>query len=172
MATDGTYIYVAYYDYDNADLKLAKLSWNSGSPSVMSIKTIDAYLSAGSWTHVMLLTNSNLFGSSSSTQPVMAYYSDSYNGTKKPIRFAFPKFDAAGANSLMHGVTTDSGDTGTPTEYYSGNWEIMTVPAISAPKGGSATFNKVQLGAYSSSTLPVVGWAGDVPEYAKLMPGN
>ena len=51
------------------------------------------------------------------------------------------------------------------------------MPAISAPRGGSDKFQKTQLGLYDAGAfvdpnLPVVGWVGDRPEYAKLNPVN
>jgi hypothetical protein len=166
MVTDGTKLYLAYYDFDGADLKYARVSWNSGAPSVDGTAHIDNYLSAGTWTKIALITDTNLTGQATA-QPFISYYSDSYNGTKKPIRIAFPKFDAT-VGAISHGTTGSGND-----DNYSGSWEVISIPAISVPKGGSDTFQHTQLGVYTNSiSLPVVGWVGDNPEYAKLQPNN
>lgn len=166
MVSDGTKIYVAYYDFDNADLKVARVSWNAGSPTLDGIVNVDNYLSAGTWTKIMLLKNDNLtgLGAATTAQPFIAYYSDSYNGTKKPIRLAFPTFDAT-TGSLQHGTTSSGAD-----ETYSGKWEVVAVPTLTVPQGGSDQFNRVKIDKYSSSTLPVLGWQGSTLEYAKLLP--
>lgn len=161
MAADGGKLYVSYYDFDNANLKFARITWNgTGTPTIDSRIVIDSYLSAGTWTKTFIMENAGLTGQSTK-QPVIAYYADSYNGTKKPIRMAFPKFDANGA-SLLDGASASD-------EKYSGNWEVLTIPALSVPKGGSDTFNRVQGGVYSLGTLPVLGWLGDKLEYSKLL---
>ncbi|MDP3177783.1 MAG: hypothetical protein Q8M76_07755, partial [Spirochaetaceae bacterium] len=161
----GTKLYLAYYDFDNANLKFARVSWNAGAPTVDEVVNIDNYLSAGTWTNIQLMTNSSLT-TQGSDQPVIAYYADSYNGTKKPVRLAFPKFNAT-TGSLLAGTTNSGAD-----EEYSGDWEVITVPALTVPKGGAETFNGVQAGLYSSNTLPVLGWLGTKIEYGKLLPNN
>jgi hypothetical protein len=171
MVASGGKLYIAYYDFTNANLKMARVAWSgTGAPSGIAISTIDSYQSAGSWTNIAMVTNSALTGQATA-QPVIAYYADSYNGTKSPVRLAFPRFDAT---SSANDGTTALDDDGE----YTGDWEIVTVPAISTPKGGSEKFQKTQLGqydavgAFDNPNLPVVGWVGDKPEYAKLLPGN
>jgi hypothetical protein len=171
LVSDGVNLYMAYQDGGNGQLKFARVPWNgTGVPSAgsVSIAVIDGApsvpLSSGSWTNVMMLNLNSLTGLNS-VEPVIAFYADSYNGSKNPIRFAVPKFDAANNGSaLQSGV--DSSDN------YTGNWEVMTIQAISIPTGGDSRFNKVQLGPYSTNTLPVVGWVGTKPEYGKLQPNN
>jgi len=172
MVTDGTYLYISYYDYDDSNLNIARVRWNSGSPDNIKILNVDNYLSAGTWTNLQMMDLSLLTdttGYLNTSQPVIAYYADSYNGSKKPIRFAFPRFDSTVTDqtTLKHGTLSDGAD-----EEYSGYWEIITVPAITPPKGGSWTFNKVQFGANLGGNLPIIGWLADTPEYAKLMPNN
>jgi hypothetical protein len=105
------------------------------------------------------------------SQPFISYYSDSYNGTKDPIRIAFPKFNAA-SGSIASGTTGSGADN-----EYSGNWEVIAVPTIWVPQGGMEQFSHTQIGAYDSSTFPVVGWLGENNgsydlEYAKLQANN
>jgi len=169
MVTDGTKIYVAYYDYDEANLKVVRVSWNAGAPSVDANATvnIDNYLSAGTWTGIQLTADSSLTGQGTA-QPFITFYADSYSGTKKPIRIAFPTFDAT-TGAMQHGVTGSGAD-----DAYSGSWEIITVPAASVPKGGMEQFLHTNIGTYVGNTLnlPVVGWMADYIEYAKLQPNN
>ena len=157
-------IYLAYYEFDEANLKLARVYWNGGNPQNQGNTFVDNYLSAGSLTNLALMTNESIT-QVASAQPVIAYYADSYNGTRRPIRFAFPKFNAS-TGALAAGTTSLGLD-----DEYSGNWEVITIPAISIPQGGSPTFNRVQLG-MQSTNLPVVGWLGSQPEHGKLLPNN
>jgi hypothetical protein len=171
MVASGGRLYMAYYDFTNANLKMARVTWNgAGTPNAISISTIDGYQSTGTWNNIAMVANGDLTGQATA-QPVITYYADSYNGTKSPIRMAFPLFDAT---SEAHDGTTALDDEGT----YTGYWEITAVPAISTPKGGSEKFQKTQLGlydavgAFDNANLPVVGWVGDKPEYAKLLPSS
>jgi hypothetical protein len=157
--SDGTYLYVAYYDAGEANLKFSRITW---ATKAVQTYVIDSYLSVGTWTQVQVFNG----------VPYITYYSDSYNGTKKPVRIAFPTDGNGGvsvANTTTHGVL-DSG----ASEAYSGTWEIMTVPTVTVPKGGMEQFNHTQLGTYTNNglTLPVVGWLGDRIEYGKLQPNN
>jgi hypothetical protein len=159
VATDGTNVYVSYFDSSNADLKFAVVS--GANLDTVQKFTIDTYLSVGTWTKIRFFNG----------VPYITYYSDSYNGTKKPIRIAFPT-DGLGAvspaNTYSNGV-----ENPTVSDSYSGTWEVVTIPAISVPKGGMEQFNHTQLGTYVNSlTLPVVGWLADRIEYAKLQPNN
>ncbi|MBN2651306.1 MAG: hypothetical protein JXR63_02905 [Spirochaetales bacterium] len=146
MTDDGTDLYLAYYDGANSDLKFAKVKLSDSS---VQIFTIDAYLSIGTWTNIQFIGG----------LPYIAYYADSYNGTNKSVRIAYP---TAVGNILTHGVA-ESG----ASQAYSGNWEIITVPTLSNPRGGIEQFNKVQLGTNTSSN-PVVGWLGDSLEVGEL----
>ncbi|MEW6564598.1 MAG: Ig-like domain-containing protein [Spirochaetota bacterium] len=158
--TDGTYIYVAYYDNASADLKLLRVTW--ADKSVSGPYVIDSYLYVGTWTQIQVFNG----------VPYITYYSDSYNGTKKPIRMAFPTDglgNVSAGNILTHGVLSNG-----LSEKPSGTWEVITIPAITVPKGGMEQFNHTQLGTYTNNglTLPVVGWLADRIEYAKLQPNN
>ncbi|HNY22479.1 MAG TPA: hypothetical protein PKO22_10065, partial [Treponemataceae bacterium] len=169
MVASGGKLFLAYYDTAEADLKFARLTWtgNGTAPTVDGIVYVDRYLSVGSWTKVGMIDMD--VGGAGTAQPYVAYYSDSYNGTKKPIRLAFPRFDAA-AGSLVHGVTGTSGEDDT----YSGDWEVVAVPTLTTPKGGMEQFNHAQL-AYALTNglnMPIVGWLGDKLEYARMQPNN
>ena len=158
-ASDGTYLYAAYYDSGEANLKFARITWAS---KAVEIYVIDSYLSVGTWTQVQVFNG----------VPYITYYSDSYNGTKKPVRIAFPT-DGAGAVSAANTGTHGVLGSGT-SNAYSGTWEVLTIPTVTVPKGGMEQFAHTQLGTYTNNgqTLPVVGWLADRIEYGKLAPNN
>ena len=170
LVSDGTNLYMAYKDLSNGQLKFARVPWaGTGAPSQGSVSVVvvdgqpSATTTVGAWTNISMMPMPTVTGASGS-QPVIAYYADSFGGTKNSIRLAIPRFDATGVATLSAGV--DGSDN------YTGDWEVMTIQAVTNPIGGEEKFNKVQLGKYSSSTLPVVGWVGTKPEYAKLQPNN
>lgn len=175
MVTHANKLYIAYNDGADANLKMARVSWNGSAtaPTVDGVVFIDSYLSVGTWTNIEMIDR----GDGTGIQPYISYYSDSYNGTKKSIRLAFPNFDATadededtpGDQLLTHGVTGSGAD-----ETFSGSWEIITVPTLTTPKGGMEQFNHTQLAQYPNNgyNMPVVGWLGDRLEYAKLQPNN
>ena len=150
-ATDGTDFYLAYYDSASANLKLAVMpvtKFNAAGPTADPITTytIDSYLSVGTWTNIEIING----------LPYISYYSDSYNGTKSSIRVAYP------TGTLAEGVTGNE---------FTGAWEVIAVPTITAPLGGLPQFNRTHIGTYTDTVdLPVIGWLGDRLEYAKLRP--
>jgi hypothetical protein len=150
-ATDGVSIYLSYYDSSSSDLKLAvvpvaKLAAGGPGSQSVPIYTIDAHLSVGTW------TNTTVIGG----VPHISYYSDSYNGTRSPIRLAYPR------GTIDDGVLPGTSD-------YSGAWEVIAVPALSVPIGGMPEFNRTQIDFYTDGApRAVIGWTGARPEYAKL----
>jgi hypothetical protein len=155
MTHDSTYVYVAYCDSANANLKLAVLK--ASDLSVVSTKVIDSYQSVGAWTNIKIVNG----------HPCISYYNNSYNGTKSSIKIAYPiaaNGRSAEDNTLLDGATASS-------DAFTGNWEVMSVPTLSAPQGGKEEFTRTMLGSYSSGALPVVAWLGNPKlEYAKLQP--
>jgi hypothetical protein len=153
---DGTNVYLAYHDSANADLKVAKIPGTllvaSGGTGTIETYIVDAYLSTGTWTNIVMIDG----------VPYVSYFSGSYNGTKSPIRMAFPLTSTVALND---GVLTDGSNE------YSGDWEVMSVPTVSVPKGGMAQFNRTQIDMYTNGVnLPVIGWLADRLEYGKLAP--
>jgi hypothetical protein len=183
MAISGSKIFVAYLDTSSSsdpDLKLARITWDGvGTPVVDSVVFIDKYSSVGAWPQIQFINDSNLTGVGS-PQPFISYYADSQGNTRKPIRVAFPKFNAtgdvdldaatAGNQYMLNGTTSNGAD-----ESFSGNWEVMTIYASSVPRGGIPEFNHVSIKQYDAggtTYYPVLGWLGDYLEYAKLQPNN
>jgi hypothetical protein len=162
MTSDGANLYIAYYDSARANLKFVTVA--HGAMTVGTPRVVDAYLSVGTWTNIQMMDFDGGAGVYDSV-PVITYYSDSFNGTKKPIKMAFPVNLAA---------MSQDGVLSANSEAFSGYWEVMNVPAASAPKGGMMQFNHTQVGEYANNglNLPVVGWLADRLEYAKLQPMN
>ncbi|TAH55003.1 MAG: hypothetical protein EWM51_04440 [Treponema sp.] len=162
MTNDANYLYVAYYDSANANLKTVRVAHATMTASAPVV--VDSWLSAGTWTNIQMMDFDGM-GTAYENVPVISYYSDSFNGTKKPVKLAFP---IGYANVTNHGVLNAT------SEAFSGNWEIMTVPAVTAPRGGMEQFNRTQIDVYTNNemNLPVVGWLADRLEYAKLQPNN
>ncbi|GAB1457169.1 hypothetical protein MASR2M48_24770 [Spirochaetota bacterium] len=107
MIASGSKLYMYYIDGD-ANLS-PRISWDGSAtaPVVDGRAFIDKYLSVGSWTKIDLIDRDG--AGSGTIQPYITYYSDSYNGTKKPIRIAYPNFDAT-TGTIRHGVTGVNGE--------------------------------------------------------------
>lgn len=146
-------IHIAAFDASDADLKYFYLPSYS-STSLTNI-TVDATGSIGHWTSIAICTdssNTELYG-----KPVISYYNSTETGTRESIKMAYPK-DAVG--SIQEGVDTDG--------YTTGNWEYMTVPAITPPQGGDNKFQKVCLG-FDTKGVPVLGFCATNLEFGKQL---
>jgi hypothetical protein len=155
MTHDANYVYIAYCDSANANLKLVVLKVSDYS--VVSTTVIDSYQSVGTWTNVKVING----------LPYIAYYNNSYNGTKSSIKIAYPI--AANGRTAAQNVNQDGATAS--SDAFTGNWEVLSVPALTTPQGGKEEFSRTMLGGYSSGTLPVVAWLGNPKlEYAKLQP--
>ncbi|TVQ23696.1 MAG: hypothetical protein EA383_13605 [Spirochaetaceae bacterium] len=158
ITNDGTDLYLAYYDSSSADLKMARVSgvnWDTVDSVI-----VDAHFSVGTWTNIHIVNG----------LPHISYYSDSFNGTRSPIRLAYPI--ASNGRTAEQNVLEPGAGVGADAEAFTGNWMIMAVPAVSAPRGGMEQFNRVMLDTYQNGTLdmPIVAWLGDRIEYARLLP--
>lgn len=155
---DGTDLYLAYYDSASADLKMSRISGDDWD--TIETVVVDAHFSVGTWTNIQIIDG----------LPHISYYSDSFNGTRNPIRLAYP-IAANGRTAAENALEPGAGVSGDP-DAFTGNWMIMAIPAISAPRGGMEQFNRTMLDTYEvgSTDLPIVAWLGDRIEYARLLP--
>ncbi len=149
-----TYLYLAYHDAAETALKFAQIDWATKEVTTM---VIDNRFSVGTRTKVHVIDD----------VPYISYFSDSYNGTRNSIRLAYPI--AAGGRTIEENITMPGADN---YEEYTGNWEVMAVPAVTVPKGGIEQFNRTQIDRYTSGAfnLPVVAWLADRIEYGRLQP--
>ena len=148
-SSDG--IHIAAFDASDADLKYFYLP--SYSSTSLTNTTVDAAGSVGHWTGIAICTdssNTELYG-----KPVISYYNSTETGTRESIRMAYPKADIG---SIEAGVDANG--------YTTGNWEYMTVPAITPPQGGDSKFQKVCLG-FDTSGIPVLGFCATNLEFGK-----
>ncbi len=157
MVNDGTYLYLAYADAGNADLKFIRMDWRNKTKTTV---VVDSYLSVGVWTNIQLIDG----------LPYVSYYNNSYNGTRSSIKIAFPvaaNGRTAAQNMLQPGAVA-------ATEAFTGNWEAASVPALTIPMGGMEEFTRTMIGAYADTqNLPLVAWLGTPRiEYARLRPNN
>ncbi|NLJ47459.1 MAG: hypothetical protein GX430_12995, partial [Treponema sp.] len=149
-----TYLYLAYHDAAETALKFAQIDW--ATKAITKI-VVDNRFSVGTRTNVFVIDE----------LPYVAFYSDSYSGTRNSIRLAYPV--AANGRTAAENIIEPGADA---SEEYTGNWEVAAVPAMTVPKGGIEQFNRTQLNVYTNGTanLPVVAWLADRIEYAKLQP--
>ncbi|MBR0101105.1 MAG: hypothetical protein IJP90_15535, partial [Treponema sp.] len=148
-SSDG--IHIAAFDASDADLKYFYLPSYS-STSLTNI-TVDAAGSVGHWTGIAICTdssNTELYG-----KPVISYYNSTETGTRESIKMAYPK---AAIGSIKEGVDSNG--------YTTGDWEYMTVPAITPPQGGDSKFQKVCLG-FDKQGVPVLGFCATNLEFGK-----
>ncbi len=152
---DGTtYVYLAYHDAAETALKFAQINWTTKAVTKV---VVDNRFSVGTRTNVFVIDG----------LPYVAFYSDSYSGTRNSIRLAYPV--AANGRTAVQNMTMPGADA---YEQYTGNWEVMAVPTATAAKGSIEQFNRTQLNQYTNGTakLPVVAWLGDRLEYGMLQP--
>ncbi len=159
MTRDASYYYIAYADGGKADLKLVTI--DVGTMAVVSTQVIDSYQSVGIWTNIKLVNG----------LPYITYYNNSYNGTKNSIKMAFPV--AANARTAAQNVFEAGANA--VNERFTGNWDVISIPAKTVPAGGKEEFTRTMLDTYVNNlaTVPVVAWLGTPRiEYAKLQPNN
>lgn len=146
MALDSSdRIHIAAFDANDSDLKYMYLpSYSSTSLSTM---TVDQSGSVGNWTQVKVRNN----------VPYIAYYNSTETGGRDSIKLAYANKTAGNINA---GVDSDN--------YTTGEWEYMTVPAITPPQGGDPKFQNVCLD-FDSTGRPVVGYLGTNLEFGKAL---
>jgi hypothetical protein len=110
--------------------------------------TVDQYGSVGNWTQIKL---------NSAGVPYIAYYNATETGGRDTIKLAWAKNAAASAADVKPGVDGNG--------YTTGDWEYMTVPALTPPQGGSPKFQKVNLG-FRTDGRPVLGYLGTNIEFS------
>ena len=148
-SSDG--IHIAAFDASDADLKYFYLP--SYDSTDLTSLTVDAAGSVGHWTGIAICTdsdNTELYG-----KPVISYYNSTETGTRESIKMAYPK---AAIGSIKEGVDSNG--------YTTGDWEYMTVPAITPPQGGDSKFQKVCLG-FDKQGVPVLGFCATNLEFGK-----
>ncbi len=139
VAVDGADgVHIAYYNSSSGDLKYAYLSsYDAATEPVV----VDSYLSTGT----QLTIDTRLEGAN--YVPYISYYQPSFNSTTNSIRVAWQ----TDFSSLSDGATND---------FFTGKWEIMTLPTNNIPVDGRVGLGVPTSGTYADSIY--LGYYTDV----------
>jgi len=147
-SSDG--IHIAAFDASESDLVYMYIpAYNS--PDLYKV-TVDQAFSVGYWTQIKVYPGS--------TVPYIAYYNTTETGGRDSIKLAFCNSVISSSN-VPSGVDSDG--------FVTGEWEFMTIPAITPPQGGSLAFKHVNLG-FNTSNTPVLGYLGTNLEFGSWLP--
>ena len=134
MAVDaGDNVHLAYYDNNGglcyayipkAGIPLVQLPGTATTSKVSGITTVrvDTFLSAG----LKIMINIREEGAGN-YKPYISYYHGAFPETKFTVRTAWP---VNYTSNVLHG-TND-------VDFFTGNWEVMTVPVENTPLNSSA----------------------------------
>lgn len=145
-SNDG--LHIAASDVNDSDLSYIYIPSNNGVYSAGTHITVDQFGAVGNWTQIKVKNNI----------PYIGYVNATENGQRDAIKIAYA---TSVANASQPGVEA-------ATRYTTGNWEYMTVPAITPPQSGDSKFQSVCLD-FDSSGTPVVGYLGDYLEFGKWL---
>lgn len=146
VVDSNDHIHIAAFDAGDSDLMYFYLDKYNSSTCLK--ERIDQANSVGQWTRIKV---------TSDNKPYIAYYNSTETGSREAIKLAFA--NVAGSETKA-GVDSNG--------YTTGEWEYMTVPAITPPQGGDSKFKNVNLG-FDSSGTPVVGYLGTNIEFGKWL---
>jgi len=134
MAVDGAdNIHLAYYDVNNGGLYYAYIPFGNTATSPGTIQTVrvDTFLAVG--TKLMINVRSEGTGDNQRYVPYITYYHGTFTDTKNAIRVAWRK-----------DFSSDTVPDGTnEKDFFTGKWEVMTVPARDIPLSGEFICNGV-----------------------------
>ena len=137
-------IHISAFDAGDSDLAYFYIPRYNGSE--MKHVTVDQASAVGNWTQIKLKDG----------VPYIAYYNATEAGGRESIKLAYANKAITSANTVVEGVDSDG--------YTTGNWEYMTVPAITAPQGGKTEFQNVCLD-FDSTGKPIIGYLGENLEF-------
>lgn len=137
-------IHISAFDAGDSDLAYFYIPRYNGSE--MKHVRVDQAAAVGNWTQIKLKDG----------VPYIAYYNATEAGGRESIKLAYANKAITSISTVVAGVDDEG--------YTTGNWEYMTVPAITAPQGGKSEFQNVCLD-FDSSGNPVVGYLGSNLEF-------
>lgn len=138
-------IHISALDAGDTDLAYFYIPKYNGTE--MKYVTVDQASAVGNWTQIKV---------NNEGKPYIAYYNATEAGGREAIKLAYANSANTSVNTVAAGVDSEG--------YATGNWEYMTVPAITAPQGGKSEFQNVCLD-FDSSGKPVVGYLGSNLEF-------
>jgi len=170
MAIDEfDYIHLAYFDVFNGGLFYARIPPTADrrrpNTAAIQIARVDTFLSAG--TNITI----NVRNENGRIVPYISYFHVSFAETRNSIRVAWLRPDASGNMTVRHGTFGNNNDrrgffvsghessTARPVDSFTGEWEVMTVPAYTVPLSNEFVSNGVPTGGQfrprPNSGLPV-----------------
>jgi hypothetical protein len=129
LAVDGANnVHLAYYDVFNGGLWYSYIPstyYAAANEALIETVKVDTYLSAG--TKIMISVREEISNGQLKYVPYISYFHASFNETRNSLRVAWlaTTSNASGKMAVLPG--TDGSDS------FTGNWEVMTVPAINVP---------------------------------------
>ena len=127
-SNDG--VHFSYQNTTFGDLRYAYLAdVTGGSPVVLNV---DTYGQVGQHSEISTFVEDINNDGDTEIVPYISYYSIAFSGTPYSLRQARLMVDSI--NTVGDGTSTAlSGLNGAATDRYTGNWEVMAVPAIQSP---------------------------------------
>ena len=145
-------IHIAAFDAGDSDLMYMYMP--SYDSSTLKTVRVDQASSVGNWTRIRMKDD----------VPYIAYYNSTEAGSREPIKLAY---FADTENSIASAdVAEIQGVDG--SNYTTGKWEYMTIPALTPPQGSDGKFKQVNLD-FDASGRPVVGYLGTNIEFGKAL---
>lgn len=151
-------IHLSYYDGARSNLKYAYLPSYNCADGAVEVYTIDALFTNGMYNAINIRDFDDTAGTD--YRPIITTSSLSYAGTQYSLRVSWPQ-NSIGA--ISDGANEISGN-------YSGNWEVMTIPAVTAP-GQSKTFIETDSTTQYEGQINI-GYNGSYLEEARLLDGT
>ena len=160
-------IHIAGFDANDSDLYYMYLGWDKTShkPKTDLKKVrVDQYGSVGHWTQVRVDKKHET--GDYYNKPVIAYYNSTETGGRDSIKLAYFTGELSTITSASEKDRAIQGVDS--SNYTTGIWEYMTVPALTPPQGGDPKFQNVCLD-FDRSGRPVVGYLGTNLEFGKWL---
>ena len=158
MAIDGAdNVHLAYYDVGNGGLYYAHIPKSTipetganitteVKPSSVTVVKVDTFLAAG--TKIKISVRNEGTASAPKYVPYISYFHASFAETRNSIRVAWlATTDTPTAGRMVVRPGTDDSDL------FTGNWEVMTIPAANIPLQGNFVCNGVPRTATNWSAL-------------------
>lgn len=147
---DSDGIHIAAFDATDSDLMYMYMP--SCDSTTLKVVCVDQASSVGNWTRIRV----------KDSIPYIAYYNATEAGSRDAIKLTY----FADSDTEISSASEEDIQGCDESGYTTGNWEYMTVPAITPPQGGDSKFKQVNLD-FDSSGNPVVGYLGTNLEFGK-----
>lgn len=158
--------------FDSGDSDLSYIYVKSYDATECTHYTVDQSGAVGNWTQIKVDTCPTI-GSGTDVKPnpmynkpVIAYTNATENGQRDAIKLAVSNGSVAITPAGKSSIGTIKAGVDSSTKYTTGDWEYMTVPAITPPQGGDSKFQNVCLD-FDTAGRPVVGYLGSNLEFGK-----